>query len=118
MRAVGSVGFVDWSWVAPSLSLVVSVIVAVGGGAWAVIKWGFAGFRAEMNARFDAVDQRFDAVDQRFDAVDQRFERLERSVGETNAAVRYVGEQVSGAKERIARIEGALGMATPDPEQA
>ena len=52
---------------------------------------GFDDLRAEINQRFEAVDQRlgdmnrsinqrFDAVDQRFEAVDQRFDEMNRSM--------------------------------------
>ena len=34
--------------------------------------------KAEMNARFDAVDRRFEAVDRRFEAVDKRFEAVDK----------------------------------------
>ncbi|MEM9215540.1 MAG: hypothetical protein AAGD25_14490 [Cyanobacteria bacterium P01_F01_bin.150] len=54
--------------------------------------------RADMNARFDAVDQRFDAVDQRFDAVDQRFDAVDQRFD-------AVDQRLDRLEERFDRIE-------------
>ena len=39
-----------------------------------------AGLRAEMSARFEAVDARFHAVDARFDSIDTQIAHLDRDV--------------------------------------
>lgn len=36
--------------------------------------------RADMNARFDALESRFDVLEGRFDALEERFTRLEADV--------------------------------------
>ncbi|CAN5547940.1 hypothetical protein BH20ACT15_BH20ACT15_12660 [soil metagenome] len=45
------------------------------------------GFRNEVLARFDGVDQRFDGVDQRFDRVDQRLDRVERGLDRVDGRI-------------------------------
>lgn len=60
-----------------SLLGIVSAMVA---GAFGVFGFAFQSLRAEMQARFDAVDVRFDGVDTRFDGVDRRLDALDRDV--------------------------------------
>jgi hypothetical protein len=36
-----------------------------------------AGFRRDIDRRFDAIDKRFEVIDKRFDAVDARFDRVD-----------------------------------------
>jgi hypothetical protein len=44
-----------------------------------------AGFRRDIDRRFDAIDKRFDAVDARFDRVDARFATLEGRIADVKA---------------------------------
>ena len=47
--------------------------------------------RADMNGRFDAVDQRFDRLEERFDRLEGRFDELE--------------ERFDRLEERVERLE-------------
>ena len=50
--------------------------------------------RAEMNQRFEQVDQRFEQVDQRFEQVDQRLEKAEGAIIALRAEMNQRFEQV------------------------
>jgi chromosome segregation ATPase len=52
-----------------------------------------------VDARFDAVDARFDAVDARFDAMDRRMDILEDIARDTAARVRMQGRMLRNLNE-------------------
>ena len=52
------------------------------------------------------------------DKIDTGFRTLSEKVDANTSSIEYLGRQVAGTKERIAHIEGKLGLPTPDPEQA
>ncbi len=52
-----------------------------------------------IDARFDAVDARFDAVDARFDAMDRRMDILEDVARDTAARVRMQGRMLRNLNE-------------------
>ena len=49
---------------------------------------------AEMQERFDAIDQRCDAIDKRFDAIDKRFDVIDRRFDD-------FGKQMAATEKRI-----------------
>ena len=74
-----------------------------------VLHVALKGFKAEVEARFEGVNQRFDAVDQRFDAVDQRFESIER---EMRTGFKAIDRRFDGMERRFdgmqAQFDGHL----------
>ena len=88
---------------------------------------GFDDLRAEMNQRFDAVDQRFEAVDRRFDDMNQsmtqrfdqqdkymntRFEAVDRRLDQLTGEVSELRTLVTGIGERVSRNEGRIDLLT------
>ena len=67
-----------------------------------VLHVALKGFKAEVEARFEGVNQRFDAVDQRFDAVDQRFESIER---EMRTGFKAIDRRFDGMERRFDRMQ-------------
>ncbi|MEB3231033.1 MAG: hypothetical protein VKJ64_08490 [Leptolyngbyaceae bacterium] len=48
--------------------------------------------RADMNKRFDTLEQRFDTLEQRFDTLEQRFDILEERFSRLETDVRLIIE--------------------------
>lgn len=76
--------------------------------------------RADMNARFDAVDRRFEAMDQRFDTVERRLDMMHRNgeralrgfIGHRAMVERTMAsfeDEISGLKRRVEQLETAQG---------
>ncbi len=74
--------------------------------------------RADMDARFDAVDKRFDAVDKRFEAIERRLEMMHRNgekalrgfIGHRAMVERTMAsfeDEISNLKQRVERLETA-----------
>jgi len=91
----------DWSSVPPLLTVVVTIAIAFAGGVWALIKWGFGGVNARIDARFDSVDSRFDAVDARFDSVDARFDAVDARFDAVDTKIDAVDKRVDAVDRRI-----------------
>lgn len=79
----------------------VALVLALGVFLWRV----FARMLADLNARFDRVDDRFDRMDDRFDRMDDRFEGMDRQFDEKFAVVDERFDQVNG---RLVGIEGRV----------
>ena len=81
---------------------------------------GFDDLRAEMNQRFQAVDQRFDdmnrSMNQRFDQQDKymttRFEAVDRRLDQLTGEVSELRTLVTGIGERVSRNEGRIDLLT------
>ena len=77
-----------------------------------------AGFAA-MNDKFQSQNEKMDAG---FKSLNDKIDKVEKTLNEkidaNTSSIEYLGRQVAGTKERIAHIEGKLGLPTPDPEQA
>ena len=81
---------------------------------------GFDDLRAEMNQRFQAVDQRFDdmnrSMNQRFDQQDKymntRFEAVDRRLDQLTDEVSELRTLVIGIGERVSRNEGRIDLLT------
>lgn len=58
----------------------IGLVAAFATMSMTMVAFSFNSLRAEMAARFDAVDSRFDGVDHRFDGVDRRLDNLDRDV--------------------------------------
>ena len=79
---------------------------------------GFSDLRADMNARFEAVDRRFDdlrgEVNQRFDdlraEMTQRFNQQDQRLDRLTDEVSALRGLVVGIGERVSRNEGAIGV--------
>jgi archaellum component FlaC len=54
--------------------------------------------RADMNARFDAVDARFNAVDARFNEVDARFNEVDTRFNEVHQEIAGIKRELRGLK--------------------
>ncbi len=64
-----------------------------------------------LKAMESRIDGSLKAIESKIDGIDKRLDSVEANVA-------YLGQQVAGVKERVAYIEGRLGIPTPDPEQA
>ena len=79
----------------------VALVLALGVFLWRV----FARMLADLNARFDRMDDRFDRMDDRFDRMDDRFDSMDRQFDERFAVVDERFDQVNG---RLVGIEGRV----------
>ncbi|MDE0133317.1 MAG: hypothetical protein OXH86_07235 [Acidimicrobiaceae bacterium] len=95
----------DWSSVPPLLTVVVTIAIAFAGGVWALIKWGFGGVNARIDARFDSVDSRFDAVDARFDSVDARFDAVDARFDAVDARFDAVDTKIDAVDKRVDAVD-------------
>lgn len=117
----------DWSSVAPLLTVVATIVIAFAGGVWALIKWGFGGVNVRidgvvdlvnvrfdeqngrMDARFDAVNAKIDAVDTKVDAVDKRVDGVDRRIDELRVDLRALVNRVDAMHMSI--VTPAVGQA-------
>lgn len=117
----------DWSIVPPMLTMFVTVVVAVAGGVWALVKWGVRGITDQLNAitslinvRFQAVDQRFEdqngRIDARFDAVDHRFDGLDKRVDGIDRLIDEVRVDIRAIVNRVDALQASTVTAAPTPE--
>lgn len=58
------------------------------------------GLRAEMSARFEAVDARFEAIDARFQAVDARFNAVDARFDSIDKQIAHLDRDVSALIHR------------------
>ena len=79
----------------------VALVLALGVFLWRA----FARMLADLNARFDRMDDRFDRMDDRFDRMDDRFDSMDRQFDERFAVVDERFDQVNG---RLVGIEGRV----------
>ena len=67
------------------------------------------GFKAEVAARFEAIDHRFEAVDHRFEAVDHRFDTVDHRCGsierEMRAGFKAINERFDVMERRFDSME-------------
>ena len=69
-----------WTMVGAFIALMFGMLTVVSTLFVGVVRSEIGGLRAEMVARFDAVDAKFASVDARFDAVNTRIDGLDRDV--------------------------------------
>ncbi|MDE0620790.1 MAG: hypothetical protein OXH83_03865 [Bryobacterales bacterium] len=63
------------------------------------------GFKAEVAARFEAIDHRFEAMNHRFEAVDHRFGSIER---EMRAGFKAIEQRFDGMEQGFDRMQAHL----------
>ena len=75
----------------------------------------------EVDDRFNKIDERFNKVDERFNKVDDRLDKLEAKALDTKpiweqalAEILSVKLEVVEVKDRLHRVEGALGILVED----
>ncbi len=72
---------------------------------------------AEATAkRFEQVDKQFEQVDKRFEQVDKQFEQVDKQFDLMRADIRYIGDGLNDARDRLARIEGCLDTTRPQTD--
>jgi hypothetical protein len=74
----------------------------------------FEALQAEMNRRFEAMDRRFEAMDRRFEAMDRRFDRLEARLDLGLLGMGRFADRLGHKMEDL--IAGALRFALQRPE--
>ncbi len=64
-----------------------------------------ATLRADMNRRFDAIDERFDRNDERFDRMDARFDRMDERFDRMDERFDRMDERFDRMDERFDRMD-------------
>lgn len=101
-----------WSSALPLLTVVLSAVVALVGGMWALVKANrvqmaeFVDVRFDalvkvMASEFDTVSARFDGMDTRLDTVDKRIDGVDRRIDEFRADFRTLTERVDRMVEGL-----------------
>ncbi|MDE0106335.1 MAG: hypothetical protein OXN96_00900 [Bryobacterales bacterium] len=70
------------------------------------------GFKAEVAARFEAIDHRFEAMNHRFEAVDHQFEAVDHRFGsierEMRAGFKAIEQRFDGMEQGFDRMQAHL----------
>ena len=68
-----------------------------------------ATLRADMNRRFDAIDERFDRNDERFDRMDARFDRMDERFDRMDERFDRMDERFDRMDARFDGVDAAIG---------
>ena len=105
-----------WSSALPLLTVLLSAVVALVGGMWALVKANrvqmaefvevrFDALTEVMTSKFDAVDARFDIVDARFDAVGARFDAVDARFDGVDGQFEGVDGRFDGLDTRLDAVD-------------